>query len=179
MSTRLCIGGCGAEVSGRRKRCPDCRHSLRKRLDKRRYHQSRGQDVADYDHLPTGPAVDYTVESAKPPTPDDPVRPWRQPPQLDRATKIRLDHAAQLAADDELPDQISWSDLIARPPDTRIYFPPAPGSPAAASNPFRSPEPQGELINPAAIGQAYRPRPAVNTGANGYLFDRWGRATPR
>ena len=175
MSSRLCLGGCGTEVSGRRKRCPECRRLDRVRRERERYHNSRGQDIADSDHM-DAPVVDYTVTTARPPSPDTPARPYRPHWTHDNATRIRVLETMN-AADDELltPDQSTWDELANREPDTRILFPAAQGSPAADGSPFRRGREAREVTNHAANGTLWRSAPGTSGPGRGHLVDRWGR----
>lgn len=175
MSSRPCSGGCGTQVSGRRRRCPDCRLKFRAKQERERYHSGRGQDITDYEHLDDyGEVVDYTTSTAKPPTPDDPTRPYRQHWTHDNVTRIRRLHEMNSADDDE-PEITSWEELNARHRQrpNMVEFPAPPGT---ASNPFFAHRgPAGPPDNPAAAGVAFTPRVLSDEGRRGYLVDRWNR----
>jgi hypothetical protein len=165
-SERLCIGDCGTVVSGRRRRCPECRRRLQRRLDKRRYHASRDQDVTDYKHPDDLPVIDFSRGAVqRPPDPNAPARPYRPHPSHDRAAWIQRQAAQH--AENELADQSSWDQLQdARLNDRRVTFPPAPGSPAGDLFGRRAGRYQGQPIdNPAADGDLYRASPLAGQRA--------------
>jgi hypothetical protein len=156
MAKRMCIGECGTEVSGRRKRCSACRREQTNRLSLRRYHELRGQDVRDYEHLDELPLVDYSQGgSARPPDPNAPARPYRAPLQHDRTRWVQHQAAMKSGAEDELADMRSWDEVTNRQPDNRVTFPPPN---LGHSDPFgrRSSRYAGQPIdNPAAEGMAF------------------------
>jgi hypothetical protein len=177
MSERLCIGDCGTPVSGRRKRCRSCRRKLQRALDKRRYHELRGQDVGDYEHVERMPEV--VVEYARG-DPQPGMRPlsvgYRSPSRHDTARRVQEDHARRLAEDEGLEaEQTTWDTIAAgRADDRRVSFP-APMTPA---DPWarRSSRYDGQAIdNPAAEGMAFSaPNVAGRAAATAHAHDRWG-----
>ena len=168
MSSRPCIGGCGATVSGKRKRCPDCRRSLRALAEKRRYHSARDQDVTDYDHVDL-PVVSYADGGEAAPR----LAPPRAGQNIrhDTARRVAADYAASMAEED-LPEVTSWEELSNREPDNRAYFPPSAGSPAGGFF-GQSDRPHGPEVSPAAGGNVYQPRPRVQSFQN-YQAGRFG-----
>jgi hypothetical protein len=159
--------GCPAEVKGRRKRCDDCRRSRRADLERTRYHDNadeintkrslRRQGAAEYE-APTDEVIDYSGGGDELPG-MRPVSEYRPHISHDRAAYVAQKRAEELG-DDEPSTMSSWSDLQARqePDNSKVYFPPAPGSPAlpgGPSNLFRGREvPQGPPDFPAVAGQA-------------------------
>jgi hypothetical protein len=163
MSSRPCAGQCGTQVTGRRKHCPDCRLKARARAERLRYHNDRGQDPDAYEYLDgDGEVVDYSQGAEQRPrfSPSSP----RQNPRHDAVTRSRLD--AQESATDEDPDMGTWDQVVNRPAETKVTFPP-PGH----SDPFgrRSSRYQGQAIdNPAAEGMAFT---GSTTGGERALYD--------
>jgi hypothetical protein len=167
MSSRLCAGGCGTEVEGRRRRCPECRRSRRADLERARYHghadaintkrSLRRQGLSDPRPDDIGEVVvDYSVpgSGSRPPNPNAPARPYRAHPSHDRAAWVQR-QAAMNSGDGEAP---SWDELASRP--ARVPFYPGPHSPAADVSPFRRARETPETTNWAAVGQLHRPRAA-------------------
>jgi len=167
--SRPCAGECGTEVSGRRKRCPDCRRIFRAKRERQRYHASHGQDAEQYEHIDGEPVVDYSAGGA--PRPNlAPNFPYRQNPRHDHSTRARM----ELQENPAEADMSSWNDFQAvRASGRYVDFPPAHASavpdPLGRSVPrsrgLYSPETGGQLVNPAAAGHAYRPSPMAGQRA--------------
>jgi hypothetical protein len=170
----LCVGGCGSVVSGRRKRCPECRRKLQRRLDKRRYHESKGQDIRDYEHAADsdGEIIDYSHGGDALPG-LHPITAYRNNPRHDAVTRARLDAQAQdQAAEADITDWESLQEMRARYGQSTVAFPPAP---TTSGDVFgrRSSRYQGQPIdNPAAAGELYRASPVAGQRA---LYDHISR----
>jgi hypothetical protein len=187
MSSKLCEGGCGTEISGRRKRCPECRRLRRNSQERNRY-EVHADDINERRLLQRyGPAafeaaeygdepevVDYTKADAAPGL--RPVAHHRQNPRHDAVTRARLDRQAQEpAADPELAD---WGDLVAMrerfgmrtvdfpAPDMGSYAPDPLGRSVPRSRGLygRNDDPR-ELVNPAAEGVAIVASPVAGQRA--------------
>jgi hypothetical protein len=178
MSTRLCVGLCGAEVSGRRKRCKECRRKLQRSLDKRRYHERRAQNASDYEHMDDLPVIDYTVADQAPQL--APPAPGRNP-RHDRAAWFAAEHARQIREADEDPELATWEGVMARvtADDRRVSFYPAPdmGRPVRG---FRGRGEAPEITSWDVEGMLYRPSPVAGQRAvEAHVHDPWGgRVTP-
>ncbi len=98
----------------------------------------------------------------------------RQRPQHDHVTRMALKRAVQNPGPTgELP---SWDELSARHQDADDYHVVEFHGNESTSNPFyQRRKPARAPDFPAAAGELFTPRAAVNTGANGHLFDRWGK----
>jgi hypothetical protein len=179
MSERTCLN-CPNPVAGRRKFCPSCRRQRRADQERIRYRDNaeaistrrslRRQGATQYDGpRDDEPAIDYTKGSPRPEL--RPLSAYKDP-RHDAALRARLDYAAQHAGEDDLPDQISWDDIVDRPTDTRVYFPPPAWSPAATGNPLRSYDAPGPPDHPDVAGVLYRPNSASCERA---LFDHLRR----
>jgi hypothetical protein len=174
MSQRMCIGGCGTEVSGRRRRCAECRRKLQRLLDKRHYHSARGQDADDYDHVDGELVVDYSNGGFEAPGLAAPVT-QRQVARHDHVTRMRLEREAQ--ADHDTDNEVTdWDAMVAQPRNSGRHAdfhaatgtPPAPdpwGRSVRRSRGFRGREAPMELVNPAAEGRALGPDPAIAQAA--------------
>lgn len=181
MKGRTCHD-CGEPISGRRRRCDDCKRTAHAKAERERYH--RGEDPEDQ-----GPVVDLTLPGANSKPPDfsgvrrtqpqqhaEPevvdytrggfTRPGMYQPrnalaQVPGAVRHDLVRAQQMARDlaaaDDVPELASWNEMNTPPAEQawRVSF----GRPAAfREQPTLTPSPYADAI----LGQAVRvsrPRP--------------------
>ena len=173
MSQRMCIGGCGTEVTGRRKRCPECRRKLQRLLDKRLYHAERGQDASDYEHLDgDGEVVSYAHGGYAAPGLAPPVS-YRANPRHDLVTRQRLDRA-QADDDNELT---SWDEMVAQPRNSGHFV---DFHRSSTGHDFRGRDEVPTIDNWTVEGMAYRQSAmAGQSMMHGHQSDRFGgRVSP-
>src|SRR5437016_3803062 len=158
----MCRGGCGTELNGRRRRCPECKLKQRAAAEKRRYHLDRDQDVTDYERADELPPVDYS-QGGDPQPGMRPIDPYRNNPRHDTARRVQDDRARQMAesGEDLDADQVTWDQIAGRADDhSKVSFPAAPGSPALGGG-FRGRGEAPEISDWASAGELYRPSAAA------------------
>jgi hypothetical protein len=179
---------CGDPISGRRRRCDDCKKRAHAKAERERYH--RGEDPAD-SPLDEGPVVDLTQPGAASKPPDfsgvrktQPQQMWTEPQgvrgEVSRASVYERRHpldgvkgadrhdlvkaqrlASDLAAAEDRAET-SWAELSATPEEQNwmVNF----GRPASfREQPTLTPSPYAAAI----LGQAVtstRPRPTRADG---------------
>ena len=170
MSTRLCEGGCGREVSSRRRRCPECKRAYRAQKARDAYRAVRDRVADRYDGDDEVPVpevlVDYSGGGAHRPTGRQPAR---NNARHDTARRVAMDYQAQHAGD---PDMRSWDELSVRQPDNRVTFP----APSFGPEPgFRGGRETPPITDWASAGQLYRPsHAAAQRMVQGHASDRFG-----
>jgi hypothetical protein len=163
MADRLCAGGCGTKVNGRRKRCRPCKKAYQAQRFRERYHASRGYSEADYASVTeegTLALVDYSVPDRAPRFRQVQVKNVRH----DHALRTQLDHQAENR--ETGGEQDSWDNMNrSRAADaTRVVFPAASPAPTINRH-WNTMRDYGEMVNPAAAGMAVQPSPAAGLRA--------------
>jgi hypothetical protein len=186
---RKCIEDqCDADIShkgNRAKRCDEHQRAFHAAQERSRYGRVkdaistrrvlRRQGAAEYEPPEELEVIDYTrgdpLPGMRPLSRRSPGQHWTH----DHATRVQRLRAMQESGEGE--ELSSWDAIQqrAKAPGHRVMFPPAPGSPAASGG-FSSYDAPRPPDFPDVAGELYRPGPAINTGANGHLFDRWGNS---
>jgi hypothetical protein len=176
---------CGADISrrgNRAQRCQSCQASHEATQERERYHEQRDtistrrilerQGASEYVAPRNDEVIDYTTADQ---VPQFRQLSSRQNPRHDHATRVRQQHAMELADEGE-SEMVSWDQLVGRhaEPDTRASFPAPMGSPAfVGGSSFRGGREVRLVDFPDVAGIAYAPRPVVNNGRNGHLVQPW------
>lgn len=180
MSTRLCEGGCGREVSSRRRRCPACKKAYRAAKARDTYRAVRDRMADRYDGDDEVPVpevvVDYSGGGAHRPTGRQPAR---NNVRHDTARRVAMDYQARQIQEAEMADQSSWDRVMGRhTADDRSTLFPAPS--LGPERGFRGGRETPAVTDFHAAGMAYRPSPAAGQRmAAAQAHDRWGgRVSP-